>query len=145
LRVRPCGPLRTSGRESLTVATRSGLLPSLVASVPTSNKKAVSRPPAGKTARPTSCRKPLAGVLPAAPDRLVRSYGRPLAPAGPPRHTRGMGEREDYDDRGPPKPRRPDPVMPVLYGVLAVAVLALAALVAVVVWAIVGLTSGPHN
>jgi hypothetical protein len=30
-----------------------------------------------------------------------------LAPAGPPRHTRGMGERDDYDDRLPPPWRLP--------------------------------------
>jgi hypothetical protein len=30
-------------------------------------------------------------LAPAAPDRLAPRPGRPLAPAGPPRHTRGMG------------------------------------------------------
>jgi hypothetical protein len=56
-----------------------------------------------------------------------------------------MSERADYFDYDAADPEPKDWLTPVLYGALAVALLAFAALAAFVVWAIVGLTGGPHN
>ena len=66
-------------------------------------------------------------MAPAGRARLTQ--GRPLAPVGLPGHTRGMSEKEDYDDPDAPK-------VPLgLYNLILIAVV-VALLTARVVWGI---------